>query len=458
MNRFATLVAVVAACGLTACDPREFSDLADSTTAKTTEKPSGLKSDVYVAQLTFAVTDETDGARMAVSGDSPVGIGTVRYEVTGSVSTDGKRLFEIDSRLDAEKLGAIAGSRTLIDTSARQLAGVGSVAIGMPEEDNGGTIVIAGAKADFEALAIFNQAGELGANIVELGASLSFVDSEFNPNGDGLDTPDLVASAVNRVVLFPDVIAPQTAPGARQCSIDRERVHQLTAGNFDGVDGEEIVAMVGDLNPTAGSPASQIKIFSATLVDNANTDPSPECFDAVAVPPRVPFVIDAPNGEFDFGDVMVVGDFNGNGMLDLAAAAPSFNIIYIYFDLNADPLAGSPTPNTQLTGPSGSARFANDMSAGDLNGNGTDELVVGDPFIDVDGVANAGSAYLYEQSGGTFTLVQTLHDIDPEENQEFGRAVLISPFGTDNILAVGARDELFTYFDTLLSGDDDVRQ
>ena len=50
----------------------------------------------------------------------------------------------------------------------------------------------------------------------------------------------------------------------------------------------------------------------------------------------------------------------------------------------------------------------------------------------------------------------TLHDAQPESDQQFGRAVAVTEINGQPAIAVGADNEVFLYFRTALY--DDVRQ
>lgn len=61
-----------------------------------------------------------------------------------------------------------------------------------------------------------------------------------------------------------------------------------------------------------------------------------------------------------------------------------------------------------------------------------DNVLIGAPEVDVDGVSNAGTAYLF--SGKTGRLLATLQNPDPTENDYYGRAVA----GLGNLALVGS--------------------
>lgn len=59
-------------------------------------------------------------------------------------------------------------------------------------------------------------------------------------------------------------------------------------------------------------------------------------------------------------------------------------------------------------------------------------------------------------SGIDETPAMQLHDAQPEDDQVFGRTVAVTPYNGKNVIAVGADNEVFLYFRTLLY--DDTRQ
>jgi hypothetical protein len=170
---------------------------------------------------------------------------------------------------------------------------------------------------------------------------------------------------------------------------------------------------------------------------------------------RDPLATIAPPGdEPDFGSDLVVADFDGNGTPDLAVGAPSSASVYVY--MNIDLASAAPGSPTTIAAPAGPGSFGEALAAGDFDGDGSDELVVGDSSASVDGTARAGQAYIYDSTFGTPII---LNDAQPEADQHFGRALAVGVFGgTDDVLCVGAVDEVFTYFRTPVAGDADVRQ
>jgi hypothetical protein len=147
--------------------------------------------------------------------------------------------------------------------------------------------------------------------------------------------------------------------------------------------------------------------------------------------------------------MMIKGRFDSGSEDDIAVAAPESNKVYVYLNGGTSPI-DVPTPEAAET-------FGEAMTAGDFDGDGQDELVVGDGNATVEGATVAGRVHIFKLSGGAFSQVTVLHDAEPEDRQRFGRAVATAVFEGEDILVVGAFEEIFTYFQTS-TGDDDPRQ
>lgn len=79
----------------------------------------------------------------------------------------------------------------------------------------------------------------------------------------------------------------------------------------------------------------------------------------------------------------------------------------------------------------------------DTNGNGRDELLVGAPREDAGSVANAGRAYLYDFVGGGFGLLRVFEGPSPQENAFFGGAVASGDLdgnGTSDVIIGASRE------------------
>jgi hypothetical protein len=173
--------------------------------------------------------------------------------------------------------------------------------------------------------------------------------------------------------------------------------------------------------------------------------------------------------EFDetadqFGAALAAGDFNGDGFGDLVIGVPnedlgnlfdagSINILYgRSIGLNA---AGNQVLNLNVGGVAGTAavgdRFGSSITAGDFNGDGRDDLVVGVPFADVGASDDAGAfSVLYGTTNGISPIgsqywhqdIGSVPDL-AEAGDEFGASVAAADFNGDgrDDVAIGAPGE-----------------
>ncbi len=161
-----------------------------------------------------------------------------------------------------------------------------------------------------------------------------------------------------------------------------------------------------------------------------------------------------------FGDALAAGDFNGDGYDDLAIGVPGEDIdsinnagaVHVLYGsslgIHAD---GNELWHQNVADVEGVAEagdvFGRALSAGDLNGDGYDDLAIGIPLEDVGNVADAGAVQvLYGTSRGLSAAFDQLLDENAtsaeggaQEDDRFGYALAIGDFNNDGYadLAVG---------------------
>ncbi len=164
--------------------------------------------------------------------------------------------------------------------------------------------------------------------------------------------------------------------------------------------------------------------------------------------------------DFDhFGEVLAVGDFNGDGKDDLAIGTPKEGIgnlngsgaVHILYGSNIGLTASGDQLWHQgkigLTTNEGGDLFGSALTAGDFNGDGKDDLAIGVPYKDLNDVRHAGIVIILQGSeSGLTTVGSTLWHQDSagiygesERSDAFGYSLTANDFNGDgkDDLAVG---------------------
>jgi hypothetical protein len=202
----------------------------------------------------------------------------------------------------------------------------------------------------------------------------------------------------------------------------------MTAGDLNS-DGKTDLAVGGS---EYNSATGRAYIFYADGTNNFGTatcSGSPSACSAS----NADVIITGEGALNDFAISMTVGDFNGDGRTDLAVGAKSYSSstgrAYIFYNDGSIPTTAA-TADVILTGETMSNYFGFSLAAGDLNGDGKTDLVVGAYGYS----GSRGRAYIYTLNDPVITGETT--------NNSFGISLVSGDFNADGKtdLAVGASD------------------
>jgi hypothetical protein len=173
---------------------------------------------------------------------------------------------------------------------------------------------------------------------------------------------------------------------------------------------------------------------------------------------------DSP-GTYDyFGSSLASGDFNSDGFDDLAIGVPGDDVNSMNDAGSLNVLYGSVSSlvrdsvqtwhqdiNFVADECEGSDNFASRLAAGDVDGDGDDDLIVGIPFEDIGNVVDAGAVQLFRGGPGGISSISNLFmyqgsvwvDDIAEEYDQFGFALSVGDFDGDGDedIAVGVPNE-----------------
>lgn len=399
--------------GAAACNPLAFNDLADETWVDSTDKPDDVNSDGYAAALAFGGSGGS-GAGIVALATTPPYVVLLDYDGGGGVEKLHEELRQGLS--DAESLP----SRPALATLPSEWGADGpSAFIGVTSGSESYLMPVQAQTLEFS--------GSLVRLVDAESQAVSIAGGDVLDSGPGLDlvatTGDLVYLAANYTVDVNAVEARCTIEDGLSVAIDFQG--ELLVGTPEGVR-----RLTGANVPEPPDPPSDSYPFPCTGG-----------------------IIEAPDVIDGFGTVIATGNLDGDNLPDIAVAAPESGVVLVSFGV-------TPSEWTQIDAPDGSDTFGAALAVGDLDHDGTGELIVGDPGYDEE-ASDAGAVHVYQLPGdGSADLVITLFDADAESNQEFGQSVAVADFDGDasrQILAVGAKDEVFTYFQVIPGDDQDVR-
>lgn len=179
-------------------------------------------------------------------------------------------------------------------------------------------------------------------------------------------------------------------------------------------------------------------------------------------PPCTPYYLDQePSGDNEsddlFGSALAVGDFNGDGIDDLAVGAPgedyddsgpNAGVVYIHeIDQLGSYTGASYFIHQEPIGANESGdRFGSSLVTGDFNGDGIDDLAVGVPGEDVqDSGPDSGVVFVFSGSaeglGEAYFIDQSPHGAN-ESGDLFGLTLAAGDFNGDGFddLAIGTME------------------
>ena len=134
-----------------------------------------------------------------------------------------------------------------------------------------------------------------------------------------------------------------------------------------------------------------------------------------------------------FGEAVAAGDFNGDGYSDVAAGAHGDSKVYVYYGS----ASGIPaTPSVTLAGEGSGGEFGRNLTAGDVNGDGYPDLIVGAHGFN----SHLGKVYIYLGGPDGIAATPSFTLTGEVANSEFGRALAVADITGDGIgdLIVGA--------------------
>ena len=176
-------------------------------------------------------------------------------------------------------------------------------------------------------------------------------------------------------------------------------------------------------------------------------------------------ITESPKAGDEFGAALTTGDFNGDNFSDLAVGIPGESInndedagkVSIFFG-SADGLVISGHQLISqgdigiIDSPEANDNFGSTLSSGDYNGDGFDDLAIGTPNEDIQGLQNAGAINILYGSDQGLSIQNNqffsqsnffVEQGGLEENDVFGNALASADFDNDGFddLSIGSPGE-----------------
>jgi hypothetical protein len=386
---------------LSACDWREFDDLADTTWVDTTGAPNGVDSSDFAVALAeanneSAATPETK--QLAVVSRSKLTLAFLSFDGTGKITT--KQSISLDSNSGGPFEVLPQSPIYASDPRSGRVAVTagGKIAMG---EANRSTLDVATAP---------NSGSSAGLTFLEINAKT------------------YVAIASERGIALLDLTAPTTTTAL--CTGPLAATTRVVALGTVRVGAAEQLVVWSQ--PPNSVPA-ELNSYTVTVTGAtcAMVAAGAAIVDAVSSPTRSDYPL------IEGARIVTIP-----GTESVAISDPLKNQVLIA-------ALGATRTTTTFAAPD-----VISLAVGKIDGD--TYAFAGASNQDIDGTSNAGRMQVTRLTGavpvGEVTPTLTLRDASPGTEERFGRAVAVVPFAdaTSPIIVVGADDEMFTYFRTSL--------
>jgi hypothetical protein len=429
----ARVIALATVAGLPcACSPGHFDDLRDQSWSDSSSAPDGVDSSTYpVAIAPLAIG--APGVHVVAAGTDPVALATISYDRSGSLDAVGVALSGVAPTVRptlATVAGASASERPWV-----AVGGLGSAAVIQVFDARTGVDgpILTGS---LDASACSGGVADLGLHMVWTRTILG------DPN-----VPDLIATAGNDLVAFPDLDPAAATHPCFRCtavggaaSTPRD-VLAVTAADLLSEPYAELIVALRD--PTGADP-NQLAYFGAGTIE---TDDGANCFSTSTS------VLPGPHG--DFGTIVATGDLDGDGLIEVVATTPGAATVEVFPGVGD---SGPSGPKLAVASLNATATFGAAIAIGDVDGDGLADLIVGDPNREQDGVIAAGAAVVFGANApGSLLERAAIAPARSEDGQRFGHVLSVSRFtGTSDtdLLVSGTTDALLMYFRAVAAAAD----
>ena len=386
----------------------DVSDLENKVGVHESAVPADMNAEQYAVGFGFG-GNVSSGVDFITVGNSQAGVGLLSFDADGSFTSSGQLLpteITLDTRPPVAALSSADGMGA-------------SVLVGMRRGDGTGFI------------GLFSPSG-LPGNVDGLSVDRPVSGLAIGTTGIATGTLNAVAVGTDLVTHVADY---ENAATPLKC--DLAGAKNVAVADF--VPGGDLeVALINGTSLVLLDPAGVLTdMMPCPLVQLTGADFSVE--------------IDAAGGE-GFADNVLVADFDGNGAPDVAVSHHSADKVYAV--LNPD---GTAAPTVVSVGSDKTgALFGTSIAAGDLDGDGADELIVGASNAGAGDQNGAGAVEIYKLVDGAFAMPPTvLNAAEPANGDTFGRSVGVATFeGGKDVILVGADKKVFVYFREPVGNDD----